>query len=206
MQMVRGNDRNKFRQYVRKNNGLIVVLGITNHNPNGNGNVVAGRAEGNATGNTGIQLQDEEFELMTVVANLDEIEEVNANYILMASLQQASTSGTQTDKAPIYDSDGPAKVHNYDNCYDNEIFSMFTQEEQNTKLLEPIPEPHQVLQNDSNVISKVSSMEQDGGTVDQHLETVEETCACFKSLYNNLEIKVEKVNSVNRKMKETNAD
>ncbi|GJT65223.1 hypothetical protein Tco_1016703 [Tanacetum coccineum] len=42
-------------------------------------------------------------------ADLDEIEEVNANCILMANLQQASTSGTQTDKAPVYDSDGSAE-------------------------------------------------------------------------------------------------
>nr|GEZ47699.1 hypothetical protein [Tanacetum cinerariifolium] len=77
----------------------------------------------------GIQLQAEEFNLMTTVADLDEIEEVNANCILMANLQQASTSGTQTDKAPVYDSDGSAEVHNYENCYDNEIFNMFTQEE-----------------------------------------------------------------------------
>ncbi|GKF92677.1 hypothetical protein Tco_0279396, partial [Tanacetum coccineum] len=67
-----------------------------------------------------------------------------------------------TDKAPVYDSDGSAEVHNYDNCYDNEIFNMFTQEEQYTELLEPIPEPHQVQQNDSNVIYEVSSVEQDG--------------------------------------------
>nr|GEW19851.1 Gag-Pol polyprotein [Tanacetum cinerariifolium] len=53
----------------------------------------------------GIQLQAEEFDL----ANLDEIEEVNANCILIANLQQASTSGTQTDKAPVYDSDGSAE-------------------------------------------------------------------------------------------------
>ncbi|GJZ06795.1 retrovirus-related pol polyprotein from transposon TNT 1-94 [Tanacetum coccineum] len=41
-----------------------------------------------------IQLQAEEFDLMVVVGDLDEIEEVNANCILMANLQQASTSGT----------------------------------------------------------------------------------------------------------------
>ncbi|GJZ47413.1 hypothetical protein Tco_0601245 [Tanacetum coccineum] len=81
---------------------------------------------------------------MVAAADHDEIEEVNANCILMAKLQHASTSGTQTDKAPVYDSDGAAEVHNYDNCYDNEIFNMFTQEEQYTKLLQPIPEPHQV--------------------------------------------------------------
>ncbi|GJX25294.1 retrovirus-related pol polyprotein from transposon TNT 1-94 [Tanacetum coccineum] len=154
----------------------------------------------------GIQLQAEEFDLMAAAADLDEIEEVNANCILMANLQQASTSGTQTDKAPVYDSDGSAEVHNYDNCYDNEIFNMFTQEEQYTDLLEPIPEPHQVQQNDSNVISEISSVEQEGGTVDQHPATVEETRAYFESLYNNLALEVEKVNSVNRKMKETNVD
>ncbi|GJT59283.1 hypothetical protein Tco_1002816 [Tanacetum coccineum] len=154
----------------------------------------------------GIQLQAEEFDLMAAVGDLDEIEEVNANYILMANLQQASTSGTQTDKAPVYDSDGSAEVHNYENCYDNEIFNMFTQEEQYTELLDPIPEPHQVQQNDSNVISEVSSVEQDGGTVDQHPATVEETRAYFESLYNNLAIEAEKANSVNRKMKETSAD
>ncbi|GJR61189.1 hypothetical protein Tco_1503351 [Tanacetum coccineum] len=93
---------------------------------------------------TGIQLQAEEFDLMVAATDLDEIEEVNANCILMANLQQASTSGTQTDKAPVYDSDGSAKVHDYDNCYNNEIFNMFTQEEQYTELLEPILEPHQV--------------------------------------------------------------
>ncbi|GKA68955.1 hypothetical protein Tco_0775019 [Tanacetum coccineum] len=130
---------------------------------------------------------------MAAVADLDKIEEVNANCILMANWQQASTSGTQTDKAPVYDSNGLAEVHNYDNCYDNEIFNIFTQEEQYTKLLEPIFEPHQAQQNDSNVISEVSSVEEDGGTVDQHPATVEETHAYFESLYNNLAIKVEKI-------------
>ncbi|GJR04479.1 retrovirus-related pol polyprotein from transposon TNT 1-94 [Tanacetum coccineum] len=48
--------------------------------------------------------------------------------------------------------------------------------------------------------------EQEGGTVDQHPATVEETRAYFESLYNNLALEVEKVNSVNQKMKETNAD
>ncbi|GJS21510.1 hypothetical protein Tco_0450142 [Tanacetum coccineum] len=96
---------------------------------------------------------------MAAAGDIDEIEEVNANCILMANLQQASTSGTQTDKAPLYDSDGSAKY---------------------TELLEPITEPHQVQQNDSNVISTASSVE--------HIT------------------EVEKVNTINRKMKETNAD
>nr|GEY31658.1 reverse transcriptase domain-containing protein [Tanacetum cinerariifolium] len=75
----------------------------------------------------GIQLQAEEYDLMVAAADLDDIKEVNANCILMANLQQASTSGTQSDSTPVYDTDGSAEVHkNYD---DNEIFNMFTQDE-----------------------------------------------------------------------------
>nr|GFC15776.1 hypothetical protein [Tanacetum cinerariifolium] len=43
----------------------------------------------------GIQLQAEEYDLMAAAADLDEIEKVNANCILMANLQQASTSDRQ---------------------------------------------------------------------------------------------------------------
>nr|GEZ47017.1 hypothetical protein [Tanacetum cinerariifolium] len=130
MQMVGGNGGNQFRQYAGQNVG----------NLNGYNDVQNVRNQEEA----GIQLQAEEFDLMADASDLDEIEEVNANCILMANLQQASTSGTQTDKALVYDSDRSAEVHNYENCYDNEIFNMFTQEEQYTELLEPIPEPHQV--------------------------------------------------------------
>nr|GEW35654.1 retrovirus-related Pol polyprotein from transposon TNT 1-94 [Tanacetum cinerariifolium] len=73
---------------------------------------------------------------------------------LTSSRRQASTSGTQTDSAPVYDSDGSAEVHNYENYYDNEIFNMFTQEEQYAELLEPIPEPQQIPQNNNDVISE----------------------------------------------------
>nr|GFA43132.1 hypothetical protein [Tanacetum cinerariifolium] len=56
-----------------------------------------------------IQLQAEEYDLMAAASDLDEIKEVNANCILMANLQQAATSGTQTDSAPVYDIDGSAE-------------------------------------------------------------------------------------------------
>ncbi|GKB10416.1 hypothetical protein Tco_0844339 [Tanacetum coccineum] len=195
MQMVGGNGGNQFREYAVQNvgnrvvqnavqnpgvqNGVIVVLRITNQNRNGN--VVAARAEGNAKGNNGnqircyncrglgyltrncivrprrrdaaylqtqlliaqkeeagIQLQAEEFDLMATVADLDEIKEVNANCILMANLQQASTSSR--------------------------------------------------------------------GKVEQHSTNVEETRAYHESLFHNLATEAEKVNLVNRKMKETNAE
>nr|GFB92082.1 hypothetical protein [Tanacetum cinerariifolium] len=142
----------------------------------------------------GIQLQAEEYDLMVAAADLDEIEEVNAICILMANLQQASTSGTQIDSAPIYDTDGSAEVH--ENCDDNEIFNMFTQKEQYTELLEPISESHQVPQNDNDVISEDTGMDQGGETVEQHPINFEETRALYESLYQNLAIEVEKVNSV----------
>ncbi|GJZ68305.1 hypothetical protein Tco_0631545 [Tanacetum coccineum] len=74
-----------------------------------------------------------------------------------------------------------------------------------TELLEPIPEPHQVPHNDSNCISKVSSVEQGGRTVEQHPVTVEETRAYQESSLLNLVAEVEKVNMVNCKMREINA-
>nr|GEZ40714.1 hypothetical protein [Tanacetum cinerariifolium] len=236
-------------QNVGNQNGLIIVQGIANQDPNGNGNVVAARAKGNAIGNNGnqircyncrglghlarnctvrprrrdvaylqtqlliaqkeeerIQLQAEEFNLMAAATDLDDIEEVNANCILMENLQQASTSGSQANKAPVYDLDGSVEVQLYENCYNDEIFNMFTQEEQYTKLLKPIPEPHEVLQNDSNVISKASSVEHGEETVEQHPITVEQTHAYHESVFHNLAAEVEKVNTVNRKIKETNAE
>nr|GFC25011.1 hypothetical protein [Tanacetum cinerariifolium] len=75
-----------------------------------------------------------------------------------------------------------------------------------TELLEPIHESHQVPHNDNDVISEDSSVEQGGETVEQHPINFEETRALYESLYKNLATDVEKVNSVNRKLKETNAD
>ncbi|GJX76452.1 hypothetical protein Tco_0323263 [Tanacetum coccineum] len=128
LMMVGGNGGNQFRQYagqnIRNQNRLIVVSGIANQNPNGNGNVVATWTEGNANGNNA-----EEFDLMVAATDLDEIEE--------------------TDQL---------------------------------------------------------SVEQSGETIYQHPATVEETRAYFESLYNNLTIEVEKVNTVNRKLRETNAN
>nr|GEX00999.1 Gag-Pol polyprotein [Tanacetum cinerariifolium] len=102
--------------------------------------------------------------------------------------------------------DESAEVHDYENCYDNEIFNMFTQEKQYTELLKPICESHQVPHNDNAVIFEVTSVEQSGGTVEQHHVIVEETRALYDSLCHNLAVEVKKVNTVNRKLKETNAE
>ncbi|GKE63266.1 hypothetical protein Tco_1513633, partial [Tanacetum coccineum] len=144
-------------------NGLIVVPGIANQNLNGNSNVVAARAEVRPRRRdaaylqtqlliaqkeeAGIQLQAEEFNLMVAARDIDEIEDVNENCILMANLQEASTSGIQIGKAPVYDSDDTSK------------------------LLVPISEPHPVQQNNSNVILHAFRVEQSGGIVDQNPTT-----------------------------------
>nr|GEW58227.1 hypothetical protein [Tanacetum cinerariifolium] len=79
----------------------------------------------------GIQLQAKEFDLIAAVGDLDEIEKVNANCILMVYLQQALTSGTQTDNALVYDSDGSAEeIANLNNQLSKEKSTVsFLQEE-----------------------------------------------------------------------------
>ncbi|GJY41412.1 retrovirus-related pol polyprotein from transposon TNT 1-94 [Tanacetum coccineum] len=54
--IVQNAVQNPSVQNVGNQNGLIIVLGIANQNPNGNGNVVAARAEGNAIRNNGNQI------------------------------------------------------------------------------------------------------------------------------------------------------
>nr|GEW37603.1 retrovirus-related Pol polyprotein from transposon TNT 1-94 [Tanacetum cinerariifolium] len=150
MQMVGGNGENQFRQYAGQNignlNGKCTVKPKRRDTTYLQTQLLIAQKE-----EAGIQLQDEEFDLMAAAADLDEIEKVNANCILMANLQQASTSGTQTDKAPVYDSDGSAEV---------------------------------------------TSVEQSREIVEQHPANVEETRSLYDSLYQNLAIEVEKVNSV----------
>nr|GFB81311.1 hypothetical protein [Tanacetum cinerariifolium] len=108
MQMVGGNGGNQFRQPRRRDAAYLQTQLL-----------IAQKEE------AGIQIQAKEYDLMAAAADLDEIEEVNANCILMANLQQASSS-----------------------------------EEQYTELLKPIPESHQVPQNDNDVISEVTRVEQ----------------------------------------------
>nr|GEU94644.1 hypothetical protein [Tanacetum cinerariifolium] len=108
MQMVRENGRNQFRQvqHVGNQNGLIGVQGNKNQNQIGNGNLVVARAEGNAAGQNGNHIRCyncrrvEEYDLIVTAADLDEIQKVNANFILMANLQQASTSGLRMIALP----------------------------------------------------------------------------------------------------------
>nr|GEX67196.1 hypothetical protein [Tanacetum cinerariifolium] len=144
-QVIQNAVQNPRVQNVRNQNGLIGVQGNRNQNQIGNGNLVATQLLIAQKEEAGIQLQAEEYDLMAVATN----------------------------SAPVYDTDGSAEVHEI--CDDNEIFNMFTQEEQYTELLEPIPESHQVPQTDNDVISEDTSVEQGGETVKQHSTNFEET-------------------------------
>ncbi|GJZ04803.1 hypothetical protein Tco_0538078 [Tanacetum coccineum] len=123
---------------------LIVVQEITTQNPNGMVMLLAARAEGNGLGIWN-PLQTEEFDLMAAVADLDEIEEMD----------QLRLRKTMT-------------------LYDNEIFNMFTQEEQYTEILDPIPEPHQVQQNDNVILISRCCGKKTVGNSSSYTETVEE--------------------------------
>ncbi|GJS11044.1 reverse transcriptase domain-containing protein [Tanacetum coccineum] len=82
----------------------------------------------------GIQSTQEEFKFMTAADAHEETERVKVNCTSEDTLQQASTSGTQSDNAPVYDSDGSAEVPNDENGHDHDIFNMLTQEVQYTDL------------------------------------------------------------------------
>ncbi|GJT68921.1 hypothetical protein Tco_1028207 [Tanacetum coccineum] len=117
-----------------------------------------------------IQLQSEELDFMVATGDLDEIEEVNSNCILMANLQQASTSGTQTDNAPVYDNR---------NSRGGRIEIVMI-----------------MIYSICLLKKSISSVEQSGGTVEQNPTTVEETRAYFESLYNNLAIEEYKYDKI----------
>nr|GEV79881.1 hypothetical protein [Tanacetum cinerariifolium] len=192
------------------------LIGVSrNANLNGNGNMVVARAEGNAAGHNGNQIRCYNCRGVGHFARNCTVRprRRDAAYLqIQLLIAQKKEVGIQLQveefdlMAATTDLDEIGEEHDYENCDDNEIFNMFTQEEQYTELLKPIPEQHQVPQNDNNIISEVTSVEQGGETVEQHLVNFEETRALYDSLYQNLAIKVEKVKSVNRKLKETNAD
>nr|GFB01138.1 hypothetical protein [Tanacetum cinerariifolium] len=213
MQMVGGNDGNQFRQYAGQNvgnqNGYNAVQNVENQvaqNPRvqndgnqnqiGNGNLVAVRAEGNAAGHNGNQIR---------CYNCRGVGHFARDYTVRPRRKDDAYLQTQLLIAQKEEAGIQLQAEEYDLMAVPADLDEI-EEEQYTELLEPIPEPQQVLQNDNNVISEVTDVEQDGETVKQHSANFEETRALYESLYQNLAVEVEKVNSVNRKLKETNAD
>ncbi|GJX37050.1 gag-pol polyprotein [Tanacetum coccineum] len=132
--IILGRVPNPGTQIVENMNGLSVVLKITNQYGNGNGNVVTAPTEGNGNGineeEAGIQSTQKEFEFIAAADAHEETKRVKVNCTLEDTLQQASTSRTQSDNAPVYDSDRSTEVPKDEDCYDHDIFNMPTQEVQ----------------------------------------------------------------------------
>nr|GEU33066.1 hypothetical protein [Tanacetum cinerariifolium] len=82
----------------------------------------------------GIQSTQEKFEFMAVADAYEETDRVKVNCTIKDTLHQASTSRTQSDNAPVYDSDGSNEVPKDEHCYDHDISNMLTHEVQYTDL------------------------------------------------------------------------
>ncbi|GKD62519.1 reverse transcriptase domain-containing protein, partial [Tanacetum coccineum] len=167
--------QNQGTQNVENQNRLSVVLRITNQH--GNGNVVATWAEGNSNEITKNQIRCYNCRGEGHYASNCRVKprKIDAAYL------QTQLPIAQKDEAEIQlnyeEFDFMAAAGAYDeiekvtancNLQDN-LQQASTSEEQYTELLELIPEPHQVQQNDSNVISAISNVEQSGGTVNNIL-------------------------------------
>nr|GEW19633.1 copia protein [Tanacetum cinerariifolium] len=151
------NDRNEVRQNAVQNpgiqivenmKGLSVVLEIKNQYGNGNVEMaltgvkprkqdavylpqqlqIAQEEEAR------IQSTQEEFEFMAAADAYKETKRLKVNNTSEDTLKQASTSGTQSDNALVYDSDGSTEVPKDENCYDHDKFNMLTYEVQYTDL------------------------------------------------------------------------
>nr|GEZ68720.1 hypothetical protein [Tanacetum cinerariifolium] len=200
--MNMGQDRQMQRvQNVKNQNGLIGVQGNGNQNQIGNGNHVAARAEGNAAGQNANQIRCYNCR---GVGNGNQSQIGNGN--LAAARAEGNAAGKNANQIRCYNCRGNLNGNGNLVAAHPEGNVAGHNEEQYTELLEPIPESHQLPYNDHNVISEVTSVEQSGETVEQHLVNFEETRALYDTLYQNLAIEVEKVNTVNCKLKETNAD
>ncbi|GJR33260.1 hypothetical protein Tco_1109492 [Tanacetum coccineum] len=95
----------------------------------------------------GIHNTQEEFEFITTAYAHEETDRVKVNCTSEDTLQQVSTSGTQSDNAPVYDSDGSTEVPKDENCYDHDIFNMLTHEVQCTDLQTELDHTKEKLEN-----------------------------------------------------------
>ncbi|GJZ99650.1 hypothetical protein Tco_0672201 [Tanacetum coccineum] len=202
--VVQNAVQNPGAQNVRNQNGLIVVPRIANQN--GNGNVVAPRAEGNANRNNGNQIRSYNRIGLGHLARNCIVRPRGGDVAYLQTqllIAQKEEAGIQLHAEEFDLMDVVADLDEIEET--DQLRYNFMTIVVMMRYLICLLKRSSIPQNDSNVISKVSSVKQGGGTVEQHSSTVKETHVYHESLFHNLAANVEKVNTVNRKMKETNA-
>ncbi|GJU38038.1 reverse transcriptase domain-containing protein [Tanacetum coccineum] len=151
-------------QNVKNMNRLSVVLEISNQY--GNGNVVTTPTEGNGNGINGnpircyncrgeghyasnciVKSRKRDVAYLQQQLQIAQEEEARIQSTQEEFEFQASTSGTQSDNAPIYDSNGSTEVPKDENCYDHDIFNMLTHEVQYTDLQTELDRTKEKLKN-----------------------------------------------------------
>ncbi|GJS04344.1 hypothetical protein Tco_0320852 [Tanacetum coccineum] len=104
----------------------------------------------------GIQLSSEDIDFMAAAGAYDKIEKVTTNYNLQDNLQHASKSGTQSDKAPVYDSDRSAKSVYQEQCLTKKINALhLSSGKQITTLNEEISNLNKQLSKEKSIVSSL---------------------------------------------------
>ncbi|GJX78157.1 gag-pol polyprotein [Tanacetum coccineum] len=99
-----------------------------------------------------------DLEFMAAADTYEETERVKVNCTSKVTLQQASTFGTQSDNAPVYDSDGSTEVPKDENCYDHDIFNMLTHNAQYTDLQTELDRSKEKLENWALLIKEKNTL------------------------------------------------
>nr|GEY03327.1 hypothetical protein [Tanacetum cinerariifolium] len=152
----------------------------------------------------GIQITQEEFKFMAATDAYEETERVKVKCTSKDTLQQASTSGTQSDNALVYDSDGSTEVPKDENCYDHDIFNMLTHEVQYPNLQTELDRTKEKLEN--YIIKK----EKEYVVLWNKWYTKCEECKydkiSYDKAYNNMQQKIERLQTQLRDLKGKSID
>ena len=149
------------------------------------------------------QLNAEENDFMALMDEMEDREDIEANCIFMANLQEAKYD-TDSESPPVYDANAISEVP-LNNSFNNNIFDMSPHEEQHSETLATNYDTYLDKSSCSNTTLATPDMNHNGGFVSQHAENDEETRALFESLLNNCAIEIENVTKVNRYVKAANA-
>nr|GFD11428.1 hypothetical protein [Tanacetum cinerariifolium] len=163
-------------QNVGNQNGLIGVQENGIQNQIGNGHLVEVRAKGNAAGNNENQIR---------CYNCRGFGHYARNCTARPRRRDVAYLQTQLLIAQKEEAGIQLQAEEYDLMAAAEDLDEI---EKYAELLEPIPESYQVPQNNNEVISEVTGMEQGEETVEQNSANFEETRALYESLYQNLAV------------------